>query len=85
MKIKSLFKKMVDAEKKLDVAEKEWDADLDNEKLEARWNELYKISHEATEEVVNEIMKLIKVDHKTARSMVIGKRKELESLINRIA
>ena len=85
MKIKSLFKKMVDAEKKLDAIEKEWEANPNNEKMEDAWSKQYDITFDATTAVAKEIETLIGVKPSIARSMIFSKRAELESLINRIA
>lgn len=85
MKIKELFKKMVAAEIACDKAERAWDEDIMNDALEAEFDKCYQESFEATEAVVKEIEKLIKVDSQTARAMIHSKRAELENLISRIA
>lgn len=85
MKIKELYKRMIEAEQKSDEAEAAWNEDLENEELEAEFDKTYQEYFDATEELVKEIMNLIGVDKATARAIIHSKRKEFEALIKRIA
>lgn len=66
MKIKELYKRMIEAEQKSDEAEAAWNEDLENEELEAEFDKTYQECFKATEELVKEIMNLIGVDRATA-------------------
>lgn len=74
------------AEEKANRIDKAWEADPENEELEAAFDEAYAAEHKALEAVANEIVKFTsdKIDFQTASVMIRKKRAELESLIARL-
>lgn len=81
--MKELLKALKEAEERANKADAAWDADPENEALEAAFDEAYRAEHDAFENLVNEIVKATsgKIDTKTAVTMIRTKRKELEALI----
>lgn len=81
--MKELLKALKEAEERANKADAAWDAEPENEALEAAFDEAYEAEHEAFENLVNEIVKATsgKIDTKTAAAMIRSKRNELEALI----
>ena len=84
MSIKELYDRMVIAEGCADILEQLLENDPENEELEREYDEAYKFQFEATEELVKALCK-IGYDAKTWRSVIIGKREQLEALMNKAA
>ena len=70
-----------------DAVDAAWEADPENESIEATWDEAYADIHAAGEAVAAEIVKFTAgvIDTKTARRMLTEKREELEKLISKAA
>lgn len=85
--MKELLKALKEAEERTNKADAAWDAEPENEALEAAFDEAYNAEHEVFENLVNEIVKATsgKIDTKTAVTMIRSKRKELEALIGMMA
>lgn len=85
--VKSLFEAVEIAQAAYDAADEAMAADVENEAMEAAWDEAYKVLWNAEEafSVAVERFSAGKVDAKTARRMLVIKRDELRSLVNRLA
>ena len=85
--LKDLMKALKIAEENANMADAAWENDPENKDLEITFDKAYAKEHEALENLVDEIVKVTsgKIDQKTARTMVIKKRSQLEALINRAA
>lgn len=84
--MKELLKALEIAENKSNEIDAAWDADPENEALEAAFDEAYAAEHKAFEAVVEEIVFITsgKIDHQTASAMLRSKRKEIENLVARM-
>lgn len=67
-----------------DMAEAKYDADPYNEDAEYAFDKAYKEEHDALISAANIIVKLINVDQKTARIMIMMYRKKIETLISKL-
>lgn len=85
--MKELLEALKAAEEKASRIDKAWEADPENEELEAAFDEAYIAEYKALEAVANEIVKFTsgKIDFNTAKRMIYKKRAELESLIAKLA
>lgn len=85
--LKYLLKALKIAEENANKADAAWECDPENEELEAAFDKAYEKEHKAFENLVGEIVKVTagKIDRNTARTMVIKKRGQLETLIARAA
>ena len=85
--MKEVLRKLEEAERRTDEAEKLWDEDLENEDLEEAWNKAYKEEHKAFEELQEAIVKSAsgQIDKETARMMILKFRDRLEMIINNAA
>lgn len=82
MELKRLWKEYKAAAAVSDELDARWDA---GEDVETEWDAAYKIEHEAFEKVVEEIANLIKIEKKTARTLILSKEEMIENLLNRVA
>lgn len=85
--IKRLFAAVETAEAAYDAADEAMAADVENEALEAAWDEAYRVlwnAEQAFAEAV-EAFTAGAVDEKTARRMLTVKRAELAGLVYRLA
>lgn len=85
--MKELLKALKIAEEKADRIDAAWDADPENEALEAAFDEAYAAQYKAFEAVVKKIVSMTggKIDQRTAGTMLRMKRSEIESLVSRMA
>lgn len=85
--MKALLKALQAAEEKASKIDSAWEADPENEELEAAFDEAYAAEYKAHEALANEIVRITsgRIDYKTASTMIHKKRSELESLIARLA
>ncbi len=85
--MKELMKALEVAEAKANKADSEWEADPENKELEKAFDEAYTAEHKAFEALVEKIVSITsgRIDRKTAATLIRSKRKELESLVSRIA
>lgn len=87
MTIKEMFKALETAEAEMDIIDAKYDENPEDEEIEAAWTKAYQKENEAFMDVVNEIVKMTngQIDNKTAAMMMRAKRKEIKSLIERMA
>lgn len=87
MKIKRLFEELEAAELKANELDEAIENDPENEELENAWNEAYEAEWNASEILINEIVKITNgiIGNMTARKMIGMKRNELKTLISKIA
>ena len=80
--MKELLQRLREAEERANKADQAYDQDPENEEKEAAFDDAYKAEYKAFEEAAEELVKITagKVDIKTARQMVQGKREQLETL-----
>ena len=80
--MKELLERLREAEKRANEADRAFDLDPENEEKEAAFDEAYKAEHKAFTTAAEELVKITagKIDIKTARQMVQGKREQLEAL-----
>ena len=83
--MKELIMKVKTTKALSDVTFDAWEADLDNEALEAAHDEAYTAYHAAARELAAAITKLTGIDDTTAYRMAIHKLADLEALARRIA
>lgn len=85
--MKALLKALEIAENKANEIDAAWDADPENEALEAAFDEAYAAEYKAFEAVVEKIVSITsgRIDRHTASAMLKSKRKEIESLAARMA
>ena len=85
--MKKLLKALKIAEMEATKADEAWEADPENEELEAAFDEAYSKEFEARENLAKAIVKTTfgKIDIQTARNMIRIKRMELETLISKMA
>ena len=85
--MKELFKKYEELEAITNRLEEAIEADPENEELETAWNKAYKNEYKAFEALIDKIVSISHgmIDNKTARAMIITKRKELKALVARMA
>lgn len=81
--LKNLFNNFVELEAAANAADDAWAEDPENVELEADFDRCYEAEHEALEALINEIVTFTKgeINKKTARTMVMAKRQELELLL----
>lgn len=81
--LKNLFNNFVKLEAAANAADDAWADDPENVELEADFDRCYEAEHEALEALINEIVTFTKgeINKKTARTMVMAKRQELELLL----
>lgn len=84
---KTLWNAYRAAEEKMNIIDKAYELDPENEELETKWDVAYKAEYNAKEQVVEKIIELTagQVDKKTANMMILTKRENLEALIEKIA
>ena len=83
--MKNLINKVRTAQTLSDKTFDAWEADLDNETLEATHDAAYTAYHAAARELAQEITRLAGIDATTAYRMAIHKLDDLEALARRIA
>ena len=85
--MKELLKALEEAEKKANEADSAWEKDPENTELEKNFDEAYKAENKAFQAVVEKIVSLTsgRIDKKTASTMLRSRRKEIESLVVRLA
>ena len=85
--IKRMFEELEAAEIRSNELDEALESDPENEELENAWNEAYEREWNASEALINEIVKITNgmIDNTTARKMIAMKRNELKNLISRIA
>ncbi|MCM1578724.1 MAG: hypothetical protein NC078_08015 [Ruminococcus sp.] len=85
--MKELLKALQATEEKANEIDRAWDADPENEALEAAFDEAYAAEYKAHEALANEIVRTTsgRIDFKTASAMINKKRAELENLIARLS
>jgi hypothetical protein len=84
MSIKELYDRMVIAENCTDVLEKLYEQAPENEEIERDFDEAYKVQFERTEELIKALCKY-GYDEKTWRKVLIGKREQIDVLLNKAA
>lgn len=85
--MKELLKALEAAEITANAADAAWEADPENGRLETAFDEAYKAECEAFAAVVDKIVSITsgRIDRKTAATMLRCKRKDIESLVARMA
>lgn len=79
MRIKELYREYKTACERTNMIEEAWETD---DTLEEAFDEAYKVQYDLMLEVIEELKKLTKCDHKTARMMMESER--FETLINKL-
>lgn len=85
--LKKLYAEYVEAEAISDAADAAYEADCENEAVEAEFDRTYKEAMAALGKLVDGIVAFTNgaIDKKTARMMVIAKKDRLEAILNRAA
>lgn len=85
--LKALYNEYMEAVKAADIADAAWEADAENEELEAAFDEAYNMQYEAMEALIDGIVFFSagQIDKKTARLMITKKGNKLADLMARVA
>ena len=85
--LKKFYNAYIEASKVCDAADEAWDADLENEELEAEFDRTYALQNKALEQLTKAISEFTKgqITEKTARVMVMKFEGNLQNLFDRIA
>lgn len=85
--LKNIFNEYLKAEAICDKAEEAYEADCENEAIEAEFDRTYKESWGLLEKLTDGIVEITggRIKKRTARMMVISQRERLENLFSRVA
>ena len=84
---KTLWNAYRAAEKEMNKIDKAYELDPESAELETKWDAAYKAEYNAKEQVVEKIIELTagQIDRKTANMMILTRKNDLESIIEKIA